>query len=482
MALLACSAGMLLAVTFFPQFPSLLFFMLMCLWVGALFISVAGHLRWATILCCITFGACLGVWRYTNNQPDSCFSNFLNKQGEITGIIDDPPQEKGENTQAVLTVSAQKFEGTITSCPFKLLVRTSRHTPFAYGDLVTLEGKVAEPKDSPDFDYKQYLYNKGIVGILDSPKVITHTSDQGNVFLVWLYAINSALERRIGVILPEPQASLLAGLLLGVKRGFSAWWQNAFSVTGTTHIIAISGYNITIIVAALQGVLHSLLPRRKRFYIVVFTILAFLFFIGLQPSAVRAGVMGIYALLAREVGGKRDMTTGIVFSAAVMSLIWPTIVWDIGFQLSFFATIGLVYAVPLLEDTLIGRTIKQITWMGVGENVLTTTAAQVGVFPFLLYHFGTFSLIAPFSNLLVLETIPMTMLLGALAVVSSFLWAPLGALLALITYMPLWYVLSVIGLISNIPFASVSLGAFPLWGLIVYYIVFFGVLWRKGLL
>ena len=208
----------------------------------------------------------------------------------------------------------------------------------------------------------------------------------------------------------------MAGLLYGYRGGLGDL-QEAFNKTGVSHIVAISGYNITIIAELLMAMFSSFIRRQIAFWFVSAGIISFVIMVGASPSVVRAGIMGILVLVARHIGRVSRPTNLLVFAAAVMTLHNPfVLLWDAGFQLSFAATIGILYVAPLFDRR----------W----ELVSSTLSAIVITLPLALYHFGRFSLIAPVTNLLILWTIPILMALGAIAIIASLLFFPFGQLVA----------------------------------------------------
>ena len=166
--------------------------------------------------------------------------------------------------------------------------------------------------------------------------------------ILWLKAqVQTQLEK----LWPEPESSFMAGLLYGSKSGLPKELSNNFSRTGITHIIAVSGFNITIIASVLMTLaIAAGLDRRRAFWLVVGAEIFFVVFTGLSASAVRAGVMGVLALTAQYIGRTSRIGNALAFTAAVMVLVNPyVLLYDAGFQLSFLATIGLVYVSPWLE-------------------------------------------------------------------------------------------------------------------------------------
>lgn len=251
--------------------------------------------------------------------------------------------------------------------------------------------------------------------------------------------LRTKIEQRINRILPEPQASFLAGILLGKKRALSEELLEKFNRTSTTHILVVSGYNITIIGAIIIGFLNFLtIPRKYSFWLALLGIIGFVWLVGLSPPVIRAAIMGILILMAIRMGRLYNITNALVLTACLMLLYDPyQLLHNISFQLSFAATIGIVYLYPRLQK--------------LGEILGTTLSAQLAVFPFIAYYFGQISIIAPIANLLVLPVIPIAMLFGFLAII-------LGSFFAWPAWLFLTYAIKVVELLSSIPFAAIQIG------------------------
>lgn len=250
--------------------------------------------------------------------------------------------------------------------------------------------------------------------------------------------IREKIENRINKILPEPQASLLAGILLGRKRFLSENLIEKFNRTSTTHILVVSGYNITIIAALIIGFLNLLtISRKYSFWLALLGIIGFVWLIGPSPPVIRAMIMGILILLAIRMGRIYNITNALLLAAILMLLYDPSqLVHNISFQLSFAATIGIVYLYPRLRK--------------LGEILGTTLSAQIAVFPFLAYYFGQISLISPLANLLVLPAVPLAMLFGALGIA-------LGEFFTWPAWLFLAYIIKAVELLASLPFAAIQL-------------------------
>ena len=359
--------------------------------------------------------------------------------------------------------------------PERFLVNTSLYQDYNYGDMLKVNCSLERVKNfDDDFDYQMYLGKDKIFYECKNSKIENLNVLAGNKFISSLIRIKNNFNDGISQLLPAPESGLLSGLILGGSNQLSKEIKNNFSRTGMTHIVAVSGYNVTIIAQylLLLGIFLGLW-RSQAFWFAATGIILFVILTGLSASAVRAGVMGILLIWAMKNGRLANAENAIIFSALVMLLANPLLLrWDIGFQLSFLATIGIVMLYPLFENYLV----KKHKVMGLSELMFLTVSAQVFVLPIIIYNFKALSLISLLANILILPIIPITMLLGFVAVVFNFIFTPLAIVFSWLAYLPLKYETSVINYLASLKYASIE-AVMPWWGVIVWYIILLGVIY-----
>lgn len=380
----------------------------------------------------------------------------------------------------------------------KFLLNGSVYKNYAYGDKLNLsclltipENRIGVgPSTSPStssgsaqdeassFDYRMYLAKEGVFYLCKSPKVENLNANEGNrIYKIILNAKNK-LNEKINQFLPMPESGLLTGLLIGGSENLPQKVKDDFSTTGMTHIVAVSGFNVTIVAEHLMilGIFLGLW-RKQAFWFAVAGIFLFVFMTGFPASAVRAGLMGGLLLWAMKNGRLANSQNAILFAAAAM-LFWNPLLlrWDVGFQLSFLATLGIVYFYPLLENYLIRKN-KVLT--ATTEIIFLTMSAIIFVTPVIIYNFHKFSVVALLANLLILPIIPATMLLGFLMVLASFIFSPLAQVLAWLTFLPLKYETGVISFLASLRWASVEIQNFSWMFVVGWYIILAGILFYK---
>ncbi len=410
-----------------------------------------GALRWQTAQ---------PVWR-----PDDLAYYNGSGHSQITGWVASYPDEREH--AVLLTVRAESIQldgQEPVSVRGKVLVRLPAGSTWHYGDRVVLQGKPFTPPDTGDFSYSEYLARQGIYTYLISPAVRQTGSGAGSPLMAGIYRLRQSAYQTLNRIFPQPEAALFSGVLLGLERDLPEGIVAAFQDTGTAHIVAISGFNMTILSALLIGLLGRFLPRGWAAVAAAAAIGGYTLLVGGNPAVVRAAVMGSLALFGRLIGRGSSGLTPLAFSAALMCLFNPLLPWDAGFQLSFTATLGLIlYGEPLqrsFEGWAAGRwgenTAKRLAGP-VSEYFLFTLAAQVTTLPVILVHFGRLSLTSLMANPLILPAQPALMILGGLALIAGMIIPALGQVLAWLAWPLAAYTLKVVEALAKIPLARYRL-------------------------
>ena len=408
---------------------------------------------------------------------------FLNRKVTIEGYISQPVDTKVDKSN--ITLSAEKINWGEKSKKInsKILIYAPKYPSHDFGDYLAVSGMLREPPVFPDFNYRNYLARYQIYSVMFAEEIRTLKREprlgfwQKTFFSVEksLFSLKAKFESKINQILPEPQGAFLDGLLLGVKKFLPQNLLDDFSATGTTHIIVISGFNITIIIKTFM-VLTKRWSRKLAYFTAILAIFAFVIMTGAGPSVIRAGIMAAILMWAEREGRRSDATIALLLAAVIMIFVNPLILrFDIGFQLSFLATAGLIYFSPLLEAWLERSKLRKAPKI-LTEAGVATISAQVFVLPILLINFGRLSLIAPVANILVLPVIPLTMLLGFIAVVAAFVFLPLGQIIGGVAWLFLSYIISIIQKLAAIPGAYFNVGKFSWIWLAVYYCILAGFL------
>ena len=340
----------------------------------------------------------------------------------------------------------------------KLYIQGS-HPSLRPNDQIAFEGDIYAPtnKEGATFDYVRFLAKDSIFLEVRTYSLLHHTPSQPSTVWDMLYLARHSIERTIERMWPGDTGGLISGILIGSKTSLSTRISEAFRITGLSHIVAISGFNITIIIVFVFHLL-SWVPKKLQILLAAIFIVIFVLFVGPSAAVVRAGIMGCIGLLALYSERKSTVLTSLLLSAVIMCLANPlTLLYDIGFQLSFLAVIGLVYG-----ELFWGFMAKLPELFGLKEALLGTLSAQLTTLPITLYYFGTFSIISPVANLFVTPGIPLGMLGSFVSILFSYIpfldWVAIP-----VSIVTGWLVQALIFftyLFSTLPYASVTVGFF----------------------
>jgi competence protein ComEC len=337
---------------------------------------------------------------------------------------------------------------------FRLAATLPRYPPIEPADRVSVEGRARPRPDSP---YGRYLERLGAWGTLDvrSMEVLERPVDPGTLLESWRRDAGEMLTR----VLPEPEAGLAAGILIGLRDRVDRQVAADFTTAGVSHVVAISGWNIAIVAAAV-GAMAGRLGRRRRAIVIALAVASYIVFAGASPSVLRAGVMAGVVLIARESGRSGRAAAALGWAAFLLLLAEPALVRDAGFQLSTLATAGLVaWATPLTDR--IDRLTRGRLPRWLSESLGVSLAAQAATLPVVLASFGRLALISPGVNLLVVPLVTPAMAAGLVALlggalVSAGAPAVLGSVLAAPGWVALRLVIGIVEVAAGIPFGSVA--------------------------
>jgi len=426
---------------------------------------------------------CLGGFRYQLSIPtiDAFHIAWYNDREYdvlVTGILDQPPDYRDTYTNLYLKVEAVDTGSGDLPAKGELLVRVFPNETYEYGERIRIRGKLVTPPENEEFSYREYLARQGIHSYMSRTEVTRLPGNFGDPVKKAIYAFKDKALKNIYLIFPDPEASLLAGILLGVDTGLSQSLQQAFKDTGTAHIIAISGFNIAIIAGLFFTLFSRILGQVRGSVAAILGIALYTFLVGADAAVVRAAIMGGLSLTVRQFGRRNDGLSALMLSAAFMAAFMnPNIPWDVGFQLSFFATLGLIlYAEPFQEWAV--RVITRYTSPGAAQNLaapiseyfLFTLAAQLTTLPIMAYHFKRISLVSLIANPFILPVQPAVMILGGIAVLLSLVWLPLGAMAAFSAWPFVAYTIRLVELFDRMPNGVIVLGNLSLWLVILFYI------------
>ena len=431
------------------------------------------------ILSLVSF--CLGGLRYQLSLPkiDAFHIAWYNDREYdllVTGTLAEPPDYRDTYTNLRLKVEAVDTGSGDLPVKGELLARVFPNETYEYGERLRIRGKLVTPPENEEFSYREYLARQGVHAYMSQSEVTHLPGNGGNPIKRAVYAFKDKALENIYRILPDPEASLLAGILLGVDTGLPKDLQQAFKDTGTAHIIAISGFNIAIIAGLFSTLFSRVFGQTRGSIFAILGIAFYTFLVGAEAAVVRAAIMGGISLTVRQIGRRNDGFNALMLSAVVMSIFNPHIPWDVGFQLSFFATLGLIlYAEPFQNWAV--NIITRYTSPGIAqklaapisEYILLTLAAQLTTLPIMAYHFKRISLVSVIANPFILPVQPAVMIVGGIAVILSLIWLPLGAIAAYGAWPFIAYTIRMVELFDLLQSGVIVLGNFSLWLVLLFF-------------
>ena len=358
---------------------------------------------------------------------------------EIVGTIISNPIDKQYKNQYILKVEEINGNKKYKNTNLQLNVKKEKET-LNYGDEIIVKGNFEEAstaRNEGGFDYKQYLKSKNIYGIITVDKKDIETINKNNVGIIDLIAnkFRNSMKGKIGENLPNETSELLSGMLIGEKSNLQKEIQEDFRDSSLSHVLAISGMHVSYVMLGVTFVISKIKFSKKMSKIV--TILILLFFIiltGKTASVTRACFMSSYIILASLLHKKAHVLGSISISLLIILIINPYFILDIGLQLSYGGTIGIVLIYPILkkykkkkEDKC--SKFKKIIYKikdKIIDTILITISANLVIFPIVLFHYNTMSFTFIISNLLISPIIGIIIILGFLSVFASYIINPIS--------------------------------------------------------
>lgn len=385
----------------------------------------------AIFLICFTVGMWRGSTTFAQLQR---YESLYNQWGTVAGTVSDDASFNAQRSQTEFHITHINVGGK--SLPGRVKLATHESVTVTRGDSIRAQGKLRATKGTS----RQ--------GILSANEVVIVTKNNS-----WLEQLRAHFFAAVKSVLPEPYGSLGLGYLVGIKADIPQRLQEQLSLTGLTHIVAVSGYNLTIIVE----VVRKILGKRSAYQSVVGTLsllVSFIAITGGSPSINRAAIICLLSLLAWYYGREFKPILLLLLSGALTALWSPLYIWgDPGWYLSFLAFAGVLLLAPLITAVLFRARQPSLP-----EGVLIETlSAQVCTTPYVMYLFGTVSIIAPVANVLVLPFIPVIMLLVLVTGLTTMALPFIGQLVATIPRALLTFQIWVIERLSGVTFAQIKL-------------------------
>ncbi len=432
----------------------------------------------------------------------------------VEGYVDSYPLLAGTKQRLVVRATSLTGAGRVQPVTGELRLTTGIETRYVYGQPLRLRGRLVTPPDFEDFSFREYLARKGVHSLMYGTRITpVDAPPAGSRLLTVVYALRARGERVLNQLLPEPYAALANGMLLGIEAGIPDDLYDQFNLTGTSHVIVISGSNVALISGVLLALFARVLGRRRAVYPTLVGIALYALLVGGDAAVMRAALMG--GLFVWAVALNRRSTALVSLAAAcwAMTLVNPLTLWDVGFQLSSAATAGLILFSPAITEgfrrfvpgfggLLAGETppttpnaepsaafsnqalarTRSLARGLLEDGLLVTLAANVTTLPLVVFYFGRLSLVSLLTNLLISPVQPYIMLWGSggvLAGVAGLRW--LAQALLWIPWLSLVWTVAMVEWTAALPGASLAVAQYGLGALLLTYALIFGLHWRRQL-
>lgn len=412
----------------------------------------------------------LGGLRMSLVAVTSDVAQFNNLGGlTIEGIVSAEPDIR--NNRILLRVDAETVTRAGQSFPTNgaILVQAPPTSDARFGDRVAATGVLITPAESDTFSYADFLARGGVFSIMTNTAVEKLSSGHGNPLYTALLDFKMQAQKLIAQNLPEPSAALLMGILLGNERGISPEVDDAFSTVGASHVVAISGFNMAILSGVIVGGLERLRVRRSWAALIAISFIGiYTLLVGANAAVVRAAIMSSMLVIGTLIRRKTYVPASLAFVALLMSVQNPLVLWDVSFQLSFFATLGLALFVDPLSkrfDRFLAQTFPRSTAARLSdfltEPLIVSIAAQITTLPLILVYFGRLSPVSLLVNLLIIPIQAILLILGIVATLLAFITPGIAQIIYWFDLILLSWTISIVRLFARLPFANVEFHVDP---------------------
>lgn len=454
--------------------------LVVCAVFAALFL-VSAIVRRSTVVLAVAgmfIAGLAGAVRYEYHERtlrDPYLAPMVGSRVMLEGFVVDEPDVR--DGKAVLVIRTKRVGGIETDV--RVRVSVPPYPAFSYGDNIRAGGILKVPEafigdDGRMFNYERFLAKDGIGYEMRFPDIARTDGVGGNVVQRKLYDLKHAFVDSLGQSIEEPEASLVAGMLVGAKQSLGERLLELLRNAGIVHIIVLSGYNLTIVAEVIMR-MTAWLPRMVSFAAGSVSIVLFALLAGAGATVVRASIMALLVVLARALGRPADLVRGLLVAGVLMVAHRPHIfLYDLSFQLSFLATLGLILLAPHVE--------RRISWIperwGLRAIIAATISAELFVLPLLLFSIGNASVVGLITNTLVLPVVPVIMGIGFVAGVFGFITPILAFPVGLFAQVLSAYVIHVAEWFGALPFALAEAPTLPLWFLAASYGALGVLVWR----
>lgn len=438
------------------------------------------------ILCIIIFSIISNsIIIFQNKKYENLYKDVENVSGEAI-VISNKKEKEYEDVYKIKIIKINK-RSKYTNTNLYLKVPKKQRVELKYGNKISFKGSFLEPTTSRNekgFDYKEYLKTKGIYGSIKAEEIKVKKENAYNPFLQYISKISIKIEENMKKVMDKKTSALMDGILLGNKEYIEEEIIEGFRITNLSHILAVSGMHIVYIILGIEIIFGKIIGKRKTRILTIIILSVYIGITGFSASLARASIMAIISLGAYLFYRKNDISTSISISLFIILIYNPFLIMDIGLQLSYLGTIGIILFNKNIYKILKNIKIKNkklkykinrkiiLIIDKIKEILAVTLSATIAIFPIMIYHFNLLGTYFFITNIFASIIIGPIVIVGTITVILSFISLPLAKLLSYISKFLIWFLLQIIK-IGELPFAKIYLPTPNIIVIILYYIFIF---------
>jgi len=425
----------------------------------------------------------IGVMRFqmADIQPPAFFEGQVGKTVSFSALIVDEPARNASQTKLIVeTASSSRSAAKTSIVVFSKDEQEGGGTKFHYGDFLRITGKLEKPANfmtdqDMEFDYINYLRKDGIFYTMKNPTINILSNGHGSAIKRFLFAWRERFDAALNKSIPAPESTVLGGIIIGERYAFSPQLRQIFMDTGTIHIVTIGGYHVTLVAEWIMKI-FSFLPKFAGTGMGIVSIFLYVIATGGAQTSIRAGIMATLALFASATGRTYASGRALILAAIIMIAINPfVLVYDVSFELSFMATIAIIFLSPRLEPYFARIPLK---WLR--DIIAITCSMYMFALPFVLYRIGNLSLVSLPANILIVPLMPISMIAGFVTGFAGLVSPFLALVPAKIATTLLYFQIAAVALLAHLPFAAVTIVDFSLPIVCIIYGIFFWIFFKKN--
>lgn len=358
---------------------------------------------------------------------------------------------------------------------FYLSINKNIKIDFRYGDEVYIKGKFVKPeiqRNEKGFNYKKYLKSVGIIGTINVSEVKKINSNKVNIIFIITNKISNKLKSTIDELLDKEEASILKGLLLGDTSYIDEELYEKFQISNMAHILAVSGMHVSYIIICINLLFKKIFGKRKTKYILIITLIFYMFITGFSPSIIRSSIMGILIIFSEIIYRKNDMWTSLSISLLIILAYNPFSINNIGFKLTYIGAISIATFNEDISIFLINRfKIKNSKLVNI---ISVTCSIQIGILPIVLYEFNYIGIYFLITNPIISIIIGPIVILGLVFLSLSTIYLPICRYFKFLVQLSIDLLVQISN-ISKFPFSKIYISTPKIWMILIYYIIIFSI-------